>query len=180
MFRFFLPKLNNIKKQPAAFVIPPLNSVSLVGVVHDVQGGYIGTDFITQFQLAINLVPVDNDCPLINPLPSSKKVKRPVHVREREYFTIRASGLSNELKAALHDGAVVSVEGMLKTNVQPEPLANHKLFANPFIWVKMMNSSSDVPGNNNDNNNNHQESNTTATAETKQIGFIEVLHTKAK
>ena len=122
-----------------------VNSISLVGVVHQIDAGYVGSDLTLQFMLVCNYLPIANETPVIHPLSNSENNNnnnRSATPVEREYFTIRATGYLDELKAQLHEGAVVSVQGQFKMNVQPEPLADHKPMPFPYVAVKLSSSSS--------------------------------------
>lgn len=141
MFRFTSFAFSKLKFQP-------VNCVNLVGVAHDIQAGYVGADLVLQFQLVCNYLPIANEAPLINPLShassggdsssENNNIAIPHQLpREREYFTIRATGHLDDIKTQLHDGSVVSLQGQFRTNVQQEPLADHKLIPFPFIAVKL-------------------------------------------
>src|SRR3989338_4543219 len=97
MFRFTRSFLNNAT---AKVCLPSVNCINLVGVAHDVQAGFVGTDLILQFQLVCNYLPIVNDqVPVINPLVAvpSNNNNNTTSI-EREYFTVRVSGNLDEVK----------------------------------------------------------------------------------
>lgn len=100
-----------------------VNSVTLVGVVHDIQGGYVYEDSVTQFTLTTTSIDTTN--------PQQECVV------EKDHHTVRCFGdmFSAEVKAKLKEGNVVCVNGRLRLNPQSEPTCN-KHFYFPFIHVQ--------------------------------------------
>lgn len=101
-----------------------INSVTLVGVVHDIQSGYVFEDAVTQFTLTTTSLdtntPGAGDC-----------------VVEKDHHTIRCIGdvFSQEMKQKLADGSVVCVNGRLRLNPQLEPSCN-KYYYFPYVQVQ--------------------------------------------
>lgn len=167
MFRFARSLLNNNAAAKVA-TLPSVNCVNLVGVAHDVQAGYVGTDLILQFQLVCNYLPVVNEqVPIINPLvpSSSTSTSNTTTSIEREYFTVRVSGNLDEVKTQLHDGSVVSLQGQFKMNMQPEPLADHRMMPFPYIAVKLPSSTT-------------AEGESSSGCSETSTDFVEILHGK--
>jgi hypothetical protein len=99
-----------------------VNSVTLVGVVHDIQTGYVFEDPVTQFTLTTTSIDTTN----------------PVQecVVEKDHHTVRCFGeeFAGDIKGRLKDGNVVCVNGRLRLNPQLEPACN-KHFYFPFVHV---------------------------------------------
>lgn len=100
-----------------------INSVTLVGVVHDIQNGFVYEDPVTQFVLtttSICTTSASNDC-----------------IVEKDHHTIRCFGeaFSTEVKNKIKEGNVVSVSGRMRLNPQLETSCN-KHFYFPFIHVQ--------------------------------------------
>lgn len=100
-----------------------INSVTLVGVAHDIQSGYVFEDAVTQFTLTTTSLDTTN----------------PTHecVVEKDHHTVRCFGdvYSQEIKAKVTEGSVVCVNGRLRLNPQLEPSCN-KYYYFPFIHVQ--------------------------------------------
>ena len=99
-----------------------INSVSLVGVVHDIQTGFVFEDPVTQFTLTTTSIDTTN------PLQEC--------VVEKDHHTIRCFGedFSADVRSRLQEGNVVCVSGRLRLNPQLEPSCN-KHFYFPFVHV---------------------------------------------
>ncbi|GET93138.1 mp18 RNA editing complex protein, putative [Leishmania tarentolae] len=102
---------------------PSINCVTLVGVVHDIQTGYVFEDAVTQFTLTTTSLDTANqaqDC-----------------VVEKDHHTVRCYGdvFSREVRAKLNEGSVVCVNGRLRLNPQMEPSCN-KYYYFPYIQVQ--------------------------------------------
>ena len=125
--------------------------------------------------LVCNYLPIANETPVIHPLSNSENNNnnntRSATPVEREYFTIRATGYLDELKAQLHEGAVVSVQGQFKMNVQPEPLADHKPMPFPYVAVKLSSSSSTTPA-----EGKSTEKKKSSSSSSSSTDFVEILH----
>jgi hypothetical protein len=104
-------------KKPAS-----VNSLTLVGVVHDIQTGYVFEDPVTQFTLTTTSI--DTTSPLQE------------CVVEKDHHTIRCYGeeFSAEIKSRLQEGNVVCVSGRLRLNPQLEASCN-KHFYFPYVHV---------------------------------------------
>jgi hypothetical protein len=110
--------------------VPPLNSVHLVGVVHDIQQGFVQEDPVTQFQLTCTLTARDDSAEPALQAASGSGI-------EKEHITVRCFGssLAQDVRAAINDGCVVAVNGQLRTNPQPDPTASNRVFYFPFVQV---------------------------------------------
>ncbi|KAG5463899.1 hypothetical protein LSCM1_00072 [Leishmania martiniquensis] len=102
---------------------PSINCVTLVGVVHDIQTGYVFEDAVTQFTLtttSLDTASQSQDC-----------------VVEKDHHTVRCYGdvFSREVRAKLSEGSVVCVNGRLRLNPQLEPSCN-KYYYFPYIQVQ--------------------------------------------
>ncbi|KAG5488467.1 hypothetical protein JIQ42_00074 [Leishmania sp. Namibia] len=102
---------------------PSINCVTLVGVVHDIQTGYVFEDAVTQFTLtttSLDTAKQANEC-----------------VVEKDHHTVRCYGdvFSREVRAKLSEGNVVCVNGRLRLNPQMEPSCN-KYYYFPYIQVQ--------------------------------------------
>jgi hypothetical protein len=99
-----------------------VNSLTLVGVVHDIQTGYVYEDPVTQFTLTTTSIDTTN------PLQEC--------VVEKDHHTIRCFGeeFSADVKSRIQEGNVVCVSGRLRLNPQLEPSCN-KHFYFPFLHV---------------------------------------------
>lgn len=100
-----------------------LNNVTLVGVVHDIQTGFVYEDAVTQFTLtttSLDTTTAAGECAV-----------------EKDHHTIRCFGdtYSSDIKAKLKEGNVVCVNGRLRMNPQLEPSCN-KHFYFPFVHVQ--------------------------------------------
>lgn len=103
--------------------IKSVNNVTLVGVVHDIQTGYVYEDPVTQFTLtttALDTAGGEDGC-----------------VVEKDHHTVRCFGevFAGEVKAKIKEGAVLCVNGKLRMNPQLEPQCG-KHFYFPFIHVQ--------------------------------------------
>lgn len=99
-----------------------VNSVSLVGVVHDIQNGFVYEDAVTQFTLTTTSIDTTN------PLQEC--------VVEKDHHTIRCFGdeFSADVRSRIKEGCVACVSGRLRMNPQLEPSCN-KHFYFPYIHV---------------------------------------------
>jgi hypothetical protein len=98
--------------------------VTLVGVVHDIQTGYVYEDAVTQFTLTTTSIDTSlggaSEC-----------------VIEKDHHTIRCFGdsFSADIKNRIKEGNVVAVNGRLRMNPQLEQSCN-KHFYFPFVHVQ--------------------------------------------
>jgi hypothetical protein len=132
-----------------------INNVTLVGVVHDIQLGYVYETRVCQFVITTTSIDTTNpaqDC-----------------VVEKDHHTIRCFGESfaEEMHSRLKEGAVVCTSGRLRLNPQLEQSCG-KHFYFPYVHVEPpFGSVSVVHGdhrrppstnnsNSNSNNNNSQ------------------------
>ena len=99
-----------------------VNNVTLVGVVHDLQSGFVYEDPVTQF--VVTTTSLDTT----NPLQEC--------VVEKDHHTIRCFGeaFSTDIKDRIREGNVVCVTGRLRLNPQLEPSCN-KYFYFPYLHV---------------------------------------------
>nr|CCC93665.1 unnamed protein product [Trypanosoma congolense IL3000] len=100
-----------------------VNSVTLVGVVHDIQSGFVYEDAVTQFTLTTTSIDTTH--------PTQEVVV------EKDHHTIRCFGelFSAEVKQKVKEGNVVCVNGRLRLSPQLEPTCN-KHFYFPYIQVQ--------------------------------------------
>ncbi|KEG06579.1 RNA editing complex protein MP18 [Trypanosoma grayi] len=100
-----------------------VNSVTLVGVVHDIQNGFVYEDAVTQFTLTTTSIDTTH--------PTQEVVV------EKDHHTIRCFGelFSAEVKHKIKEGNVVCVNGRLRLSPQLEPSCN-KYFYFPYIQVQ--------------------------------------------
>lgn len=101
-----------------------INNVTLVGVVHDIQSGYVFEDAVTQFTLTTTSIDTSG-------MATSECVV------EKDHHTIRCFGdtFSSEIKSKVKEGNVVCVNGRLRLNPQLEQSCN-KHYYFPFIHVQ--------------------------------------------
>ena len=101
-----------------------INNVTLVGVVHDIQSGYVYEDAVTQFTLTTTSIDTS--------LGAASEC-----VIEKDHHTIRCFGdaFSAEVKTKIKEGNVVCVNGRLRLNPQLEQSCN-KHFYFPFVHVQ--------------------------------------------
>ncbi|CAD2214152.1 MP18 RNA editing complex protein [Angomonas deanei] len=111
--------------------VPSLNNVSLVGVIHDIQQGYVFEDAVCQFTLTTTN--------LENGVVDSGNADSALTecVVEKDHHTIRCFGdvFSNEMKHKLKEGDVVCVSGRLRLNPQLDS-AKNKYYYFPFVHVQ--------------------------------------------
>ncbi|ESL08096.1 RNA editing complex protein MP18 [Trypanosoma rangeli SC58] len=100
-----------------------VNSVTLVGVVHDIQSGFVYEDAVTQFTLTTTSIDTTH--------PTQEVVV------EKDHHTIRCFGelFSAEVRQKIKEGNVVCVNGRLRLSPQLEPSCN-KHFYFPYIQVQ--------------------------------------------
>jgi hypothetical protein len=94
-----------------------------VGVVHDIQSGFVFEDAVTQFTLTTTSLDTTN--------PTQECVV------EKDHHTVRCFGdvFSQEVRGKLSEGNVVCVNGRLRLNPQLEPACN-KYYYFPYIQVQ--------------------------------------------
>ncbi|CUG94356.1 Hypothetical protein, putative [Bodo saltans] len=117
----FSPKLGSSSRLLRA--PKTINSVTLVGVVHDIQSGFVFEDAVTQFTLTTTSVDTTS---------SSQEC-----VVEKDHHTIRCYGdvFSAEIKNKIKEGNVICVNGRLRLNPQLESGTN-KYYYFPFVHVQ--------------------------------------------
>jgi hypothetical protein len=100
-----------------------VNNVTLVGVVHDVQHGFVFEDRVTQFVLTTTSIDTTN--------PAQECVV------EKDHHTIRCYGdeFAEEVRGRVKDGNVLCVSGRLRLNPQLEPSCG-KHFYFPYLHVQ--------------------------------------------
>lgn len=126
MFRKTIPSLLLTKLGSSTTVLrapKAINSVTLVGVVHDIQSGFVYEDAVTQFTLTTTSIDTTS---------SSQEC-----VVEKDHHTIRCYGdaFSTEVKGKIKEGNVVCVNGRLRLNPQLESGTN-KYYYFPFVHVQ--------------------------------------------
>jgi hypothetical protein len=101
-----------------------INNVTLVGVVHDIQSGYVFEDAVTQFTLTTTSID--------SSLGSASEC-----AIEKDHHTIRCFGdsFSADIKNRVKEGNIVCVNGRLRMNPQLEQSCN-KHFYFPFVHVQ--------------------------------------------
>ena len=112
-----------VRACPFLHAVKSVNSVTLVGVVHDIQTGFVYEDAVTQFMLTTTSIDTSN--------PAQEAVV------EKDHHTVRCFGeqFSQEVKGKLKEGNVVCVNGRLRLNPQLEPACN-KHFYFPYVHVQ--------------------------------------------
>src|SRR4051794_8941332 len=97
---------------PRRFAAKSVNQVTLVGVVHDIQTGFVYEDPVTQF--CVTTTSIDTT----NPLQEC--------VVEKDHHTVRCFGeaFAQDVKTRLKEGNVVCIAGRLRLNPQLEPSCN--------------------------------------------------------
>lgn len=103
-----------------------VNSVTLVGVVHDIQSGFVYEDAVTQFTLtttSIDTASAAQEC-----------------VVEKDHHTVRCFGdqFAHDVRGRIKEGNVLCVAGRLRLNPQLEPGCN-KHFYFPYVHVDAAN-----------------------------------------
>jgi single-stranded DNA-binding protein len=125
MFRKAIPSLMSRLGSSTCVLRAPksINSVTLVGVVHDIQSGFVYEDAVTQFTLTTTSIDTTN---------TSQEC-----VVEKDHHTIRCYGdlFSAETKNKIKEGNVVCVNGRLRLNPQLEGGSN-KYYYFPFVHVQ--------------------------------------------
>lgn len=127
---------------------PSINSVSLVGVAHDIQSGFVFEESVLQFTLTTTSLQTSEISPSLSSSPSSSSApgagsKTSVSgsttdcVVEKDHHVIRCFGelFSQEVQAKVKEGSVVCVNGRLRLNPQLEPSVN-KYYYFPYIQVQ--------------------------------------------
>lgn len=111
-------KLANVVRRHSS-----INSVTLVGVAHDIQTGYVYEDVVTQFTLTTTSLDTTN--------PTEECVV------EKDHHTIRCFGdvFAQDVRARVKEGNVICVNGRLRLNPQIEPSCG-KYYYFPYIQVQ--------------------------------------------
>lgn len=101
-----------------------VNNVTLVGVVHDIQSGYVFEDAVTQFTLTTTSIDTTSS--------AAQEC-----VVEKDHHTVRCYGdvFAAEVKSKIKEGNVVCVNGRLRLNPQMEPGTN-KHYYFPFLHIQ--------------------------------------------
>lgn len=102
-----------------------INSVSLVGVAHDIQQGFVFEDPVLQFTLTTTA------------LHTTPETGNAECVVEKDHHVIRCFGelFSQDIHQKVKEGSVVCVSGRLRLNPQLEPSVN-KYYYFPYIQVQ--------------------------------------------
>jgi len=119
-------------------VIPPLNSMSVVGVAHDVQQGFLGPTAVTQFSVTTLIANVDDGTEEVHTLASSAAKMRGT-ARAKETYAVRCMGdeIAAQARQTVQEGSLVEVNGRLALNPQADTTGNLKVTRNfPFIRVR--------------------------------------------
>jgi hypothetical protein len=100
-----------------------VNNVTLVGVVHDIQNGFVFENAVTQFTLtttSLDTTSAAQEC-----------------LVEKDHHTIRCFGeaFSAEVKGKIKEGNVICINGKLRLNPQLESSCN-KYFYFPYVHVE--------------------------------------------
>lgn len=110
------------KKVSASTGPSSVNNVTLVGVVHDIQNGYVYEDRVTQFVVTTTSIDTTN--------PAQECVV------EKDHHTVRCYGdaFAEEVRGRIKEGCVVCVSGRLRLNPQLEPTCGRHFYF-PFLHV---------------------------------------------
>jgi hypothetical protein len=133
----------SLSRKPAAssttkHQFPPVNSVTLVGVVHDIQQGYLVNDPVTQFSITTLLANVGDDAaPEEYRLAPKSQASLSGMARAKESYTVRCVGqdAAAAASAAIHQGCVAEVEGQLVLNSGLDSVSGKQQFF-PYVKVK--------------------------------------------
>eukprot|EP00759_Apiculatamorpha_spiralis_P040512 PhF_6_TR39062/c0_g1_i2/m.58457 len=109
---------------PTQLPFKSVNHVTLVGVAHDVQAGFVYEDPVCQFTLSTSSLDT-----MINGKTNEA-------VLEKDHHTIRCFGepFSGQIRQMIKEGYVVVVSGRLRLNPQLDPTTSkHHYF--PYIHV---------------------------------------------
>lgn len=118
-----------------------INSVSLVGVAHDIQLGFVFEESVLQFTLTTTSLQTNT---LVPSLPGSSAANPSLGagateecVVEKDHHVVRCFGevFSQEVQQKIKEGSVVCVSGRLRLNPQLEPSVN-KYYYFPYIQVQ--------------------------------------------
>lgn len=122
-----------------------INSVSLVGVAHDIQLGYVFEESVLQFTLTTTSLQTNALVP--SPPGGSASSSASHHspgaggteecVVEKDHHVVRCFGevFSQEVHQKIKEGSVLCVNGRLRLNPQLEPSVN-KYYYFPYIQVQ--------------------------------------------
>ena len=142
---------------PAAPELPSAsvarNVVRVVGVVHDIQQGFLIDDPVTQLTLTVTQLNCDADggpdhagnnlgAPFSGSPDGSSLVTVDTgthsRVREKDHVTVRCVGtpLSADVRHDISEGAAVVVNGQLKINRQVDSSAGGRIFPFPYVSVR--------------------------------------------
>eukprot|EP00796_Vickermania_ingenoplastis_P004959 gene4959-3557_t len=102
---------------------PSINSVSLVGVAHDIQSGFVFEESVLQFTVTTTALQTSGT-------PGECAV-------EKDHHVVRCFGelFAQEVQQKIKEGNVVCVSGRLRLNPQLEPSVN-KYYYFPYIQVQ--------------------------------------------
>ena len=125
------------KKPAAKHAFTPVNHVHLVGVVHDIQTGFVASEPVTQFSVTTVIGNVNDVAPEKHPLPPKSTASLAGMAKAKESFTIRCFGaeVANEARAAVSDGCVAEVQGQLILNPNLDS-ASGKYQYFPYVSVR--------------------------------------------
>ena len=108
----------------AASQYKSVNHVTLVGVAHDIQSGFVYEEPVCQFTVSTSSLDT-----MINGRPNEA-------VLEKDHHTVRCFGepFSGQVRQMLREGYVVVVSGKLRLNPQLDPATSkHHYF--PYLHV---------------------------------------------
>lgn len=125
---------------------PSINSVSLVGVAHDIQSGFVFEESVLQFTLTTTSLQTGGTVPSSSSPASSTSAGAGKAggstgttdcVVEKDHHVVRCFGelFSQEVQQKVKEGSVVCVNGRLRLNPQLEPSVN-KYYYFPYIQVQ--------------------------------------------
>lgn len=122
--------------QGASAKTASINSVSLVGVAHNIESGFVFEEAVLQFTLTTTALQT-NVSSASSEGCASNATSNAECVVERDHHVIRCFGevFSQEVQNKIKEGSVVCVNGRLRLNPQLEPSVN-KYYYFPYIQVQ--------------------------------------------
>lgn len=118
--------------RPPAASFPSINAVSLVGVAHDIQAGYVFEESVLQF--TVTTTALQSGVAASRPASGSSAAECVV---EKDHHVVRCFGelFSQDVQQRVKEGSIVCVHGRLRLNPQLEPSVN-KYYYFPYIQVQ--------------------------------------------